>query len=591
MTGKFLRRTFRSVLFPKAPYFAHLAITHRCNLKCRFCHVTETRFTELDTTATMRVIDVLDQMGVAVISISGGGEPLLREDFDQIIDYAVSLGLYVKITTNGTVPRSKYQRLLASAVDEIGVSLDGVRGSDLPFSHVGPPILATLQYLHDQLPARKKLTINVTVSESNRNEVQGILDFCAEHYPRARVWLNPVVAGNGALRSGRVTKTSPDYLRRNFSPTRLTADFYTQGAEQQYKQDRFSWGCLAGDQFFDIKPNGDFWLCQDQPSPVKLNVLEPDFEQKRKYLNKDVRRDCDGCIYSCYYLVQNSFLPRNWRDVALLWWQAATEPGGRARLVAARDGWLAGLWAFLVDQRRRRAAAATSLAALCVLGAMNAFGAAQPEPEAVLDRMEQASRLQLERIRAWSSTRSYRAENQRLRTWAEATVEAGYLAPEAKTFRITTSSGSGLVLRHVIEPILEAETESASPAERALTEINRQNYQFEYEGFDPSTNTFVFKATPHKPRRYQFRGRVWIDAETFGVSKVEGQPALRPSFWVKRTDFIREYRTFEGCWLPVRHDSTAELRWFGQSTLQIRYGEYRLRTLREDGGAAFASSR
>ena len=357
MTSKFVGRTLRNVILPKQPYFAHLAITHRCNLKCRFCHVTETRFAELDTASLKRVIDVLDRLGVAVISISGGGEPLLRHDFDEVINYAASKGLYVKLTSNGTMPRAKYERLLRSSVEEIGISLDGVRGSDLPFSHVGAPILSTLRYLNDNLPRGKKLTINVTVSESNRDQVQEIIDYCAARYPRARVWLNPVVAGEGALRTSSVMRTKPDYLRDCHSPTLLSAEFYVDAAYQQYRREKFDWGCLAAEQFFDVKPNGDFWFCQDKPSPVKLNVLDPDFAKKRKGLDKDARRDCSGCVYSCYYVVQNSFRVRNWRDMALLWWDTRTEPGGVERWAADRFGWLAGLFSLVFPRVAERAVA------------------------------------------------------------------------------------------------------------------------------------------------------------------------------------------------------------------------------------------
>ncbi len=357
MTGKFIRRTMRNVIFPKQPYFAHLAITHRCNLKCRCCHVTATRFAELDTASFKRVIDVLDRTGVAVISISGGGEPLLRQDFDEIINYAASRGLYVKITSNGTMPRAAYERLLKSRIEEIGISLDGVRGSDLPFSHIGAPILFTLRYLNDNLKPGQKLTINVTVTESNRSQVQEILDFCALHYPRARVWLNPVVTGEGALRTRTVAKTKPDYLRNCRSPTLLSAQFYADAAEQQYRQEKFDWGCLAGEQLFDVKPNGDFWLCQDKPSPVKLNVLAPDFAEKRRRLNLESRRDCPGCLYSCYYVVQNSFHPKNWPDVAQLWWTVRTEPDSVQRKAAERFGWAAGLLALLLPRALQRAGA------------------------------------------------------------------------------------------------------------------------------------------------------------------------------------------------------------------------------------------
>lgn len=579
MTGKFIRRTLRNVIFPKQPYFAHLAITHRCNLKCRFCHVTETRFAELDTERTKRVIDVLNRMGVAVISISGGGEPLLRDDFDEIINYAASKGLYVKLTSNATMPRAKYERLLKSGLEEIGISLDGVRGTDLPFSHVGAPILSTLRYLNDNLPPGKKLTINVTVSESNRDEVQEILDYCAEHYPRARVWLNPVVVGEGALRTSKVVKTTPGYLRDCHSPTLLSAEFYADAADQQYRQEKFDWGCLAGEQFFDVKPNGDFWFCQDKPSPVKLNVLEPDFAEKRNYLNKDARRDCSGCVYSCYYVVQNSFHPRNWRDVALLWWNTRTEPDSVERRAADQFGWLAGLFSVMFPRVVQRAAAVLVSLALLLLPLAFARRAATPAPElspsVVLDRMEETGQWQQTSLQNWTSVRVYNAGNSRLHKWANVKIQLEYVAPGQKTYCILEHSGSPLIAERVIYPIIEAERQSAVPQTRTLTDINRKNYAFRLIEFDAAENAYVFGAVPHFPQRYQFRGRIWVDAETFGIKRVRGAPAVSPSFWVRRTEFTHEYANFSGFWLPVQHRSHADLRLFGCSTLEIDYGEYR----------------
>lgn len=137
MTSKFLYRTFRNVIPPDRPYFAHLALTHRCNLQCSFCHIQETRFRELDTDGMLRVIDRLDELGVGVISISGGGEPLIRQDFAEIIDYASFKGIYTKITSNGTMPRRRYEQVLRSRVDEIGISLDGDAATTCPSATKG----------------------------------------------------------------------------------------------------------------------------------------------------------------------------------------------------------------------------------------------------------------------------------------------------------------------------------------------------------------------------------------------------------------------------------------------------------------------
>jgi MoaA/NifB/PqqE/SkfB family radical SAM enzyme len=331
------------MLFRNRPYFAHLAFTHRCNLRCRFCHIPEERVAEQDTDGMKRVIDRLDRMGIAVLSISGGGEPLLRPDFATLLNYAADKGLYTKITSNGTMPLTKYEELLASRVSEISISLDGVRGNDLPFSHVGPKILATIRYLNDHLPRGKQLTINITVSPSNHDQVNEMVAYCTREFPHACLWLNPVVVGTGKLRAPAQLKVNPDFLRQVDSPSLLTPGFYKQACEEYYQNETYDWGCLAGEFFFDIKPNGDFWICQDHPAQPSLNVLDNDFERKYREADFSHRRACSGCTYSCYYLTQKSFEPRAWPGMAGVWWKSNTRSDDACRKTADERGWVAGL--------------------------------------------------------------------------------------------------------------------------------------------------------------------------------------------------------------------------------------------------------
>lgn len=400
MTSKFFRRTIRNVLLPNRPYFAHLALTHRCNLQCRFCHIQETRFRELDTDGMLRVIDRLDQLGVAVISISGGGEPLLRQDFAEILDYASFKGLYTKITSNGTMPRRRYEQLLRCCVDEIGISLDGVRRNELPFRHEGPPILETLRFLNDNLPRGKTLTINVTVTAENLEELDEIVAYCGREFPRARVWLNPVVPGDGALRNAEdAVAPEPTYLREAQGPTLLSAAFYTAGVEEQFRETRagrrFDWRCRAGRMFFDIKPNGDLWLCQDLLSRTPLNILDPEFETRWRAAPFGYRNECSGCTDSCYYLTQRGFEPRNWRDMGLLWWQANTSAGDFCRTAAEHFGWVGGLLALLASRWRPLPTTARLLAvvalAASLLSAASPPAVAERDPEAVWERMERSN--------------------------------------------------------------------------------------------------------------------------------------------------------------------------------------------------------
>ena len=581
MSAKFIQRTLRNVVLRDRPYFAHLALTHRCNLRCRFCHIQEEKFEELDTEGMKRVIDVLDEMGVGVLSVSGGGEPLLRKDVATILNYAAGKGLYTKITSNGTMPLDRYRQLLESSVKEISISLDGVDGNDLPFSHVGPKILDTIRYLHDHLPPGKQLTINITVSETNRDQVERIVSYCTEEFPNAKLWLNPVVVGTGKLRASGVTKTDPQYLRTCESPTLLKADFYTEGVEEQYRSDKFDWGCLAGRMFFDIKPNGDYWICQDKAAGTPLNVLEPGFRKKLRQADFSHRKQCSGCTYSCYYMTQNGLDIKNWPQIAGMWWTANTRPGEHCREVALRHGWFAGLLSFCADRflvpaARRTFAAAVSL--LLAAGLM--FGqCAQPpfDTDRMLVRMEEFHDAQQRQLTSYQSTRHYEAGNPRLRAHAEATAVMKFEAPEGKRFHVVARTGSEQVQQRVIDRAMEAEQKAGAQGERENTGINRRNYAFTYLGFDESARAQVFAMEPRNNNQYLIRGKVWLNEEACAIQRVEGEPAQSPSFWVKRTRFVHEYRKFGGFWLPLRHESQADLRLFGRSRFVIDYYDYQWR--------------
>jgi MoaA/NifB/PqqE/SkfB family radical SAM enzyme len=85
---------------------------------------------------------------------------------------------------------------------------------------------------------------------------------------------------------GVVTEAAMIFLRRAF--------------EKYYRSEIFNWGCRAGEFFFDIKPNGDFWICQDHPSQPPLNIFDDDFERKYRAADLTHRRNCSGCTCSRY---------------------------------------------------------------------------------------------------------------------------------------------------------------------------------------------------------------------------------------------------------------------------------------------------
>ena len=102
--------------------------TYACDLQCVHCLSSSGRRdpNELSTEEMKAVVDQLAEMQVFYVNI-GGGEPMLRTDFFEIVEYCVAKGVGVKFSTNGgRITAENARRLAAMDYVDIQISLDGV---------------------------------------------------------------------------------------------------------------------------------------------------------------------------------------------------------------------------------------------------------------------------------------------------------------------------------------------------------------------------------------------------------------------------------------------------------------------------------
>lgn len=82
---------------------AKWAITGKCNLRCKHCFVSapDAKFGELSHEECLKIVDNLAEAGIQRLILTGG-EPLLRSDFFELIDYIINKGIVIStIATNG----------------------------------------------------------------------------------------------------------------------------------------------------------------------------------------------------------------------------------------------------------------------------------------------------------------------------------------------------------------------------------------------------------------------------------------------------------------------------------------------------------
>src|SRR4029077_12078748 len=110
-----------------APICLTWELTYACNLACVHCLSSSGRRAprELSTAQCRALIDEMERMQVFYANI-GGGEPTLRPDFWDLLDYSVAHPVGVKYYTNGArLDKRAARRLAGTDYVDVQISIDG----------------------------------------------------------------------------------------------------------------------------------------------------------------------------------------------------------------------------------------------------------------------------------------------------------------------------------------------------------------------------------------------------------------------------------------------------------------------------------
>jgi MoaA/NifB/PqqE/SkfB family radical SAM enzyme len=109
-----------------------LGLTFRCQLRCRHCCSANYPWADRSELTTEEVKDILDQTWKPLVVHFFGGEPTLRSDLVELIDYAAERSIFVFFDTNGLLISKEYaERLRGSGLELLHVSVD----SPVPRKH------------------------------------------------------------------------------------------------------------------------------------------------------------------------------------------------------------------------------------------------------------------------------------------------------------------------------------------------------------------------------------------------------------------------------------------------------------------------
>jgi hypothetical protein len=201
-----------------------------------------------------------------------------------------------------------------------------------------------------------------------------------------------------------------------------------------------------------------------------------------------------------------------------------------------------------------------------------------PTGNDIITIMLDRNRLRNEQLQRYSALRTYEIRNLEGKLAAQAVVRVDYQAPDKKTFNKTSEKGSGIVRHLVFDRLIQSESETSSGREHQNSAITAANYTFVLAGEEDlgQYHCFVLEATPKRKDKYLFEGKMWIDVEDFAVVKIAGHPANKPSFWINRVDFVRQYQRLDGFWLPCRDETNVDLKIYGRRVFTVDHQEYKI---------------
>lgn len=186
------------------PDIATFRITSRCNNNCKYCFGPQKNLDEMSFLKLQELFHIFSKNGVKAIVLTGG-EPLVREDFEEIIKELKSHNFKIFLDTNGDL-FFKYSDLIAENVDVLGLPIDFPNDSYRNSDNLNT-ILKILNFFKDN-SKKPVIRIGTVVTKDNINELEKIGDLIKD-YP-IDIWkICEFIPQNNAVKNKSLLEVSP----------------------------------------------------------------------------------------------------------------------------------------------------------------------------------------------------------------------------------------------------------------------------------------------------------------------------------------------------------------------------------------------
>ena len=291
--------------------------TLTCNAKCKHCGSSAEKKKydgELTTEEIKRAFkQIANDMDASKILINvTGGEPLVREDLCEVMEYATNeLGFRWGMTTNGILlTEENIEKLRKANMETISISIDGVEETHNQFRGVPNSYQIIIKNIKNLKKAGyvKHIQVTTVFHKENINQLEELYQIMLglELDSWRLISMDPIGRENeNLLLNGKEIKQLLDFIKSKKKDRRLELTYGCPGflgLEYEKEVRKYYFYCRTGINVASILYNGDLFVCPNVPRIKKLiqgNIKTDNFKdvwnnKYKEFRTKD-RTKCDKC--------------------------------------------------------------------------------------------------------------------------------------------------------------------------------------------------------------------------------------------------------------------------------------------------------
>lgn len=163
---------------------------------------------------------------------------------------------------------------------------------------------------------------------------------------------------------------------------------------------------------------------------------------------------------------------------------------------------------------------------------------------------------------------------------AQMTVKDTYRKGVGKTYTVLSESGSSILLRFGLRPLLENEQAINQPGNVEKSWFNSSNYEIKLSSVATQKlngrDCLALDITPKEKAPNMVIGTMWVDARDGTLVKIEGVASKDPSPFSGTTHMMRQYTNINGFSMATHARAESESPLFGRTVVTIDYSDYKL---------------